>query len=210
MKTAVYGGTFNPIHWGHLHILGEFLARLGLDRALLIPAGEPPHKQAPGLAPAQDRLAMCALAAQALPGRVEVSPMELERPGKSFTADTLAALAARWPQDSFYLLMGEDMFLTVDQWRRAEEIFRRAVLCASPRSREGLARLREKQRQLERLGARCAVEDIPFWDISSTQVRALAAGGEDIAPLVPAGVAEYIAAHGLYRAQPANRGAGGG
>ncbi|WP_322174726.1 nicotinate-nucleotide adenylyltransferase [Acutalibacter caecimuris] len=202
MRTAVYGGTFDPIHRGHLHILEEFMGRLGLERALLIPAGLPPHKQVRHLARPEERAAMCEIAAQSLPGQVEVCRMELERPGKSFTADTLAALEVLYPADTFYLLMGEDMFLTVDRWHDAGGIFRRAVLCASPRSGEGLARLRHKQRELEKLGARCAVEDIPFWDISSTSVRALAREGADIAALVPAGVADYIAAHRLYGAGP--------
>ena len=166
MKTAVYGGTFNPIHRGHIHILGEFMERLALDRALLIPDGAPPHKQALDLAPGEHRLGMCRLdrnrylsldshkskmpqsgehrlgmcrlAAEALPGRVEVSPIELERPGRSYTSDTLAQLNGLFPGEELYLLMGEDMFLTVDRWHAAEEIFRRAVLCASPRSPAGL------------------------------------------------------------------------
>lgn len=199
MRTAVYGGSFNPIHRGHVHILGEFMDRLGLDRALLVPAGVPPHKQAPDLAPAEDRLAMCRLAAKELSGRlVEVSDVELNRPGRSFTSDTLALLHEQYPGDELFLLMGEDMFLTVDQWHEAGEILRRAVLCAAPRSPQGLERLREKSRALEALGARCAVEDISFLDVSSTQVRELARRGEDLSPLAPEAVAEYIRRHGIY------------
>ena len=199
MRTAVYGGTFNPIHRGHTHILEEFMARLSLDRALLIPDGTPPHKRAQDLAPAEHRLAMCRLAAKELPGRVEVSDIELLRPGRSFTSDTLAQLNGLCPGEELFLLMGEDMFLTVDRWHEAGEIFRRAVLCASPRSPEGLARLLAKARELEALGARCRVEDIPFWDVSSTRVRELAARGEDISRLVPGPVAEYIEKHRIYQ-----------
>ncbi len=83
MKTAVYGGTFNPIHRGHIHILGEFMERLALDRALLIPDGAPPHKQARDLAPGEHRLGMCRLAAEALPGRVEASPMSWSGPAEA-------------------------------------------------------------------------------------------------------------------------------
>lgn len=199
MRTGVYGGTFNPIHRGHIHILGEFMARLSLDRVLLIPDGTPPHKQADDLASAEHRLAMCRLAAEELPGRVEVSDMELLRPGRSFTSDTLAQLNGLYPGEELFLLMGEDMFLTVDRWHEAGEIFRRAVLCASPRSPEGLARLLEKSRELEALGARCRVEDIPFWDVSSTRVRELAARGEDVSGLVPGAVAEYMKKHRIYQ-----------
>lgn len=199
MRTGVYGGTFNPIHRGHIHILGEFMARLSLDRALLIPDGTPPHKQAGDLAPAEHRLAMCRLAAEELPGRVEVSDVELLRPGRSFTSDTLAQLNGLYPGEELFLLMGEDMFLTVDRWHEAGEIFRRAVLCASPRSPQGLARLLEKSRELEALGARCRVEDIPFWDVSSTRVRELAAKGEDVSGLVPGAVAAYMEKHRIYQ-----------
>lgn len=200
MRTAVYGGTFNPVHLGHVHILREFMGRLALDRALLIPAGVPPHKQALHLASAEDRVEMCRLAAEEMPElKIEVSTMELDRPGKSFTSDTLAQLNRLCPGDELYLLMGEDMFLTVDKWHDAPGIFRRAVLCASPRSREGMPRLLEKRRELEEQGARCRVEDIPFLDVSSTRVRELAGAGAELSGLVPDRVAAYIRRHGLYK-----------
>lgn len=199
MKTGVYGGTFNPIHRGHVHILGEFIRRLGLDRSILIPAGTPPHKVAHELAAPEDRVRMCELAAEGLPGEIKISRVELDRPGKSFTSETLTELAAHCPKDEFYFLMGEDMFLTVDRWHDPETIFRRAVLCASPRSSEGMACLLAKKGELEALGARCVVEDIPFLDVSSTQIRERAAAGEPIQDLVPEPVAAYISERGLYR-----------
>lgn len=198
MKTGIYGGTFNPIHLGHLHILKEFTARLGLDRVLLVPAGVPPHKAAPALAPGQDRAMMCGLAVREADLPARVSTIELDRPGKSFTSDTLLGLRERFPQDEFFLLMGEDMFLTVDSWHQAETIFRLSNLCASPRSQDGLSKLLEKQQTLEALGARCFVEDIPFLDVSSTQVRRLAAQGSCLEELEPKSVADYIRQHRLY------------
>lgn len=195
----MYGGTFNPIHRGHVHILGEFIRRLGLDRSILIPAGTPPHKIAHELASPEDRVRMCELAAECLPGKIEISRIELDRPGKSFTSETLTELTAQYPEDELYFLMGEDMFLTVDRWHDPETIFRLAVLCASPRSSEGMARLLAKKRELEALGARCVVEDIPFLDVSSTGVRERAAAGEPIHDLVPEPVAAYIGSRGLYR-----------
>lgn len=201
-RTGVYGGTFNPIHRGHVHILREFIARLSLERVLLIPAGVPPHKQARHLAAARDRVAMCKLAAEEVTEAVvEVSTIELDRPGKSYTSDTLAALKERYPQDEFFLLMGEDMFLTVDRWHEAGKIMELASLCASPRSPDGLRRLREKRKELEALGARCFVEDIPFLDVSSTKVRELAGVGASrggLARLVPDAVSEYIIERHIY------------
>ncbi len=201
MKTGIYGGTFNPIHSGHVHLLEGFIRRLSLDRVLLIPTGTPPHKRAYALASPEDRLEMCRLAIE----KVEAAPVrlceiELQRPGKSYTADTLEQLRALYPEDRFYLLMGEDMFLTVDRWYRPEAIMALADLCCTPRSPDGMGKLLEKAAQLRRdFSARCHVEGIPYFPASSTQVRQLAAGGKPLDGLVPGSVARYIAEKGLYR-----------
>lgn len=201
MKTGIYGGTFNPIHLGHVHILKEFIRRLHLDRVLLIPTHVPPHKQAHALANPEHRLAMCRLAVEEVTeAPVEISHIELRREGKSYTADTLEALKAEFPEDEFYLLMGEDMFLTIDSWYRPETIFSLAAVCASPRSESGLHKLMEKKAELEqKFCARCFVEDIPYFPASSTEVRELAERGESLAGLVSPPVEHYIAAHDLYR-----------
>ena len=201
MKTGIYGGTFNPIHNGHLHIVEEFRRGLGLDRVLLIPTRVPPHKAAPDLASAGERFAMCRLAAQGKPW-LELSDIEMRREGKSYTAETLEELSALYPQDQFYLLMGEDMFLTLGRWYRPETIFSLASVCTTPRSPDGLDALRQKA--LEYTGqfqARCFLEHIPYLPISSTQVRQAVAREEDISGLVPQAVATYMKERGLY--QPA-------
>ena len=199
MKTGIYGGTFNPIHNGHLHIVEEFRRGLGLDRVLLIPTRVPPHKAAPDLASAGERFAMCRLAAQGKPW-LELSDIEMRREGKSYTAETLEELSALYPQDQFYLLMGEDMFLTLGRWYRPETIFSLASVCTTPRSPDGLDALRQKA--LEYTGqfqARCFLEHIPYLPISSTQVRQAGARGEDVSGLVPQAVAADMKARGLYR-----------
>lgn len=199
MKTGIYGGTFNPIHKGHLHIVKAFRKGLGLDRVLLIPTRVPPHKAAPDLASPQDRFAMCQLAIQGQPW-LELSDMEMRREGKSYTAETLEELSALYPQDQFYLLMGEDMFLTLGRWYRPETIFSLASVCTAPRSVHGMDTLREKA--LEYTGtfhARCFLDHIPYLPISSTQVRQAVARGEDVASLVPEAVARYIRERGLYQ-----------
>ena len=199
MKTGIYGGTFNPIHNGHLHIVEEFRRGLGLDRVLLIPTRVPPHKAAPDLASAGERFAMCRLAAQGKPW-LELSDIEMRREGKSYTAETLEELSVLYPQDQFYLLMGEDMFLTLGRWYRPETIFSLASVCTTPRSPDGLDALRQKA--LEYTGqfqARCFLEHIPYLPISSTQVRQAVARGEDISGLVPQAVATYMKERRLYR-----------
>lgn len=199
MKTGVYGGTFNPIHRGHIHLLEEFTKRLSLDRVLLIPTRVPPHKAAPDLASGQDRLQMCRLAVGGRP-HLQISDIEMRREGKSYTAETLEELHDLFPQDEFYLLMGEDMFMTVEQWYRPETIFSLAAVCATPRSLHGMGKLQMKQDEYQaRYGARCFLEDIPYLPVSSTQVREWVRRGKDITPLVPERVADYIRERGIYR-----------
>ena len=200
MKTGIYGGTFNPIHNGHLHIVEEFRRGLSLDRVLLIPTRVPPHKAAPDLASGEDRFAMCRLAAQGDPW-LELSDIEMRRQGKSYTAETLEELSALYPHDQFYLLMGEDMFLTVGSWYRPETIFSLASVCTTPRGEKSMEALRRKALEYAgQHGARCFIEQIPYLPVSSTQVRQAVAAEEDISSLVPAGVARYIREKGLYRA----------
>lgn len=200
MRIGIYGGTFNPIHSGHLHILQEFIRRLRLELVLLIPTRVPPHKEAAQLADAQDRIQMCRLAAETLRGaRVEVSDVEIRREGRSYTAETLEQLQKEYPGEELFLLMGEDMFLTVNRWYRPETIFALATVCASPRG-GSLKQLEDKKRELETgFQARCIVEDIPYREVSSTEIRRLAGAGEPLGALVPAAVAAYIAEHGIYR-----------
>ncbi len=195
-KIAIYGGTFNPIHNGHVHLAKQFSLLLGIDRVLLIPTRVPPHKSAPNLVPAADRLAMCEFAAR--DALFAVSDMELRREGLSYTADTLIALKKEHPDDELYLLMGEDMFLTVQDWNRPEVLYSLATLCAAPRSTEGMQRLLDHARVLEQYGAKTAVRDIEYLPISSTMVRGAVQNGESISALVPPGVEEYIKEHHLY------------
>lgn len=206
MKIGVYGGTFNPIHLGHIHILGEFAARLGLDEVLLVPTGTPPHKEAPHLASSAHRLAMCELATAACTANVTVSRIETDREGKSYTSDTLRTLRETHPQDELYFFMGEDMFLTLHNWVRPQVICDCATLCAAPRSEDGVARLTEQKARLEQLfSARCVIETISYLPVSSTEIRNRAAGGESLHGLVPESVERYIRQHGLYRAKEGDR-----
>lgn len=208
MKLGIYGGTFNPIHLGHVHILKEFIRRLSLDKVLLIPTRTPPHKQTHLLASGEDRLTMCGLAAREIEeAPVEVSSIELQREGKSYTAETLEELKVEFPQDELFLLMGEDMFLTVHQWYRPETIFALAAVCGSPRSEDGLEKLQRQKTMLEKTyHAVCFVENIPYFPASSTEIRERVAQGKDLSRLVPRSVAEYISAHGLYRAEESEMG----
>ncbi|HIX65846.1 MAG TPA: nicotinate (nicotinamide) nucleotide adenylyltransferase [Candidatus Anaerotruncus excrementipullorum] len=199
MRTGVYGGTFNPVHLGHVKLAEAYRQALGLDRLLVIPDCQPPHKQAEDLAPGPQRLEMCRLAFAGDPA-AQVSDLELRRGSRSYTVDTLEQLHARFPEDTFYLIMGGDMFLTVTQWQNPQRIFQLAVLCAGSREPGEQERLRSHGAFLrERYGAESRI--IPFspLPISSTQIRARVRGGQSLEGLVPPQVARYIQINRLYR-----------
>ena len=108
MRIGIYGGTFNPIHTAHVHLVREFIKRLSLDRVILIPTGTPPHKATHQLASGADRIEMCRLAAADIAEcPVTVSDIEVLRTGKSYTADTMTELKAQYPDDALFLLMGK-------------------------------------------------------------------------------------------------------
>ena len=139
-KIALFGGSFDPIHPGHIVMARRLADRLALDRVILMPTFVPPHKIREQMAPASHRLAMCRLAAADDP-RLTVSDLEIRRGGASFTADTLEALQAEYPQARLYLITGADMFCTLHTWYHFPAIARMAVLCTVPRpgvSREEL------------------------------------------------------------------------
>lgn len=196
-KLAVLGGTFNPIHNGHLHLIREFVRRIGADRVLVVPTGTPPHKSPTDLAPAADRLAMCRLAGR--DGLFGVSDMEIRRCGPSYTSDTLRTVHRIHPEAEIYFLMGEDMFLTLKDWHEPEKIFSLATLCAAPRSRSGAADLARYAASLRKMGAKTKIFAIDYLPVSSTLVRRAVRTGRSIAEYVPPQVADYIHTHHLYQ-----------
>ena len=199
MRIGIYGGTFNPIHNGHIHVVSEFCNRIRLDRLLIIPTYLPPHKGDEQLASPMDRLQMCRLAVQSCGKILEVSDTEIKRGGKSYTVDTLTELENDNPGAELILLMGEDMFATLEKWRMAEQIFQKAEICVAPRSSEGLERLEElRQKFIKNFHAKIRFEQIPYKNISSTQIRRRVKSGEGISDLVPTKVERYIVDNGIY------------
>ena len=200
MKLGIYGGTFNPPHLGHLTSARLALDALGLDELRFVPAALPPHKRLPPDAPGPEaRLEMVELL---LPGRVSVSDMELSRPGKSYTADTLEQLHAQNPGAELWLMMGTDMFLTLQNWREPERITALAGICAFARTQADCGELLTIQAEHLRktFGAKVCVLQLPqVVDVSSTRLRELLARGEGWEYLSPA-VYGYILRHGLYGA----------
>lgn len=201
MKIGIYGGTFNPIHLGHMEAAKFAAEYLQLDKLLLVPAGIPPHKIMEENAPSPDqRLAMVDLAAQAIGAMAEASDLELRREGKSYTLDTLRAVREEFPHAKIYLLMGTDMFLTFHLWKEPEEITRLCTLCAFGRSEKDTETLFGVQREFlrEKFGAEAVTLVLPkIVDISSTELRHELGQGRGMEYLDPA-VYGYIIMEGLY------------
>lgn len=203
MKIGIYGGTFNPPHLGHLAAAKAAMAVLKLDKLIFVPAAVPPHKElAQGSPPAQRRLEMISLAADTLlePEKVTVSDMEFDRAGKSYTVDTLRQLREQYPGDELWLLMGTDMFLTLQNWREPAEICALAGLAAFARTESDTGEMLEIQGKYlsETYGAKVCTVQLPrIVPVSSTQLRELLGRGEGSGYLSPA-VYGYILRHGLY------------
>ena len=201
MKIGIYGGTFNPIHMGHISAARFAVDYLGLDQLCLIPAGIPPHKQLASDAPSPEhRLAMAQLAAEAIGPQARASAVELHRQGRSYTIDTLRELKKEHQGDRLYLLMGADMFLAFQNWRSPGEIAGLCTLCAFGRSEADTEELFAVQRDyLHRtFGAEVVTLVLPhITDISSTCLRGSLERGGGREYLDPA-VYGYILRKGLY------------
>ena len=175
MKIGIYGGTFNPPHLGHMAAAKAAVAALGLDKLLLIPAAIPPHKALPSDTPAPEhRLAMVEKWADGMGAGAEVSALELEREGKSYTSDTLRSIRQTYPDAELWLLMGTDMFLTLHLWHEPEVILSLAGICAFGRTeQDGEALFAPQREQLQKnFDAKITTITLPgLVDISSTRLR---------------------------------------
>ena len=202
-SVGILGGTFNPPHVGHLVCAQEAHAQLGLDVVVLMPVHAPPHKPLPDDPGVDHRVEMCRLAAGD-DVRLAVSRWEADRPGPSFTVDTLRALHERSPEDDLTFVVGGDMAATLPTWREPAEVLRLARLAIAERDGAAREAIREA---LTGLGAadRATFLDMPRVDVSSSLVRERVAAGRPVRNLVPDAVVRHIAAHRLYGAQPAPR-----
>lgn len=189
------GGTFDPVHRGHLALAEAALRCARLDRVLLVPAAAPPHRD-PARASAQDRLRMCRLAAGGDP-KLEVSDLELRRQGPSYTVETLAELARQNPGAELFLVLGWDAARELRSWQQPERVLEQATLVIVPRPRvPGPVPAELSAAGIDPARTLICRERTPA--VSSTEVRQRLAKGEDPAGLVGPAVAGYIREHGLY------------
>ena len=203
MRIGIYGGSFNPPHLGHLAAARAAVNALGLDKLVFVPAGDPPHKSlAEGSPSPEQRLELTRIAADQLllPEVTEVWDAEIRREGRSYTADTLAQAAERWPGDELWLLMGTDMFLTLHEWVEPEKILALAKVCAFGRSAadDEAVFAPQRERLMKQYHAGAVVISIPdLVEISSTRLRELLAGGGG-PEYLPQAVYGYILRENLY------------
>lgn len=197
-KMGLFGGSFDPIHQGHVDMALRLAEALELDSVLLMPTFVPPHKIRESMASAEHRLAMCRLVALEHP-KLQVSDLELTRGGASFTVDTLRTLREQHPDAKWYLITGADMFVTLRTWYHFEDIAHMATLCTVPRAGTDTDCLKAYAAQLCATGAECYVDSQPVTTVSSTQIRDYIVAGKPLDELVPPVVANYIAENGLYR-----------
>ena len=197
-KIGIYGGTFNPPHLGHVLAARAAKEALGLDQVLLIPDAQPPHKELPDGSPTpEQRLDMVRLAAQTEPW-LSACSIELSRPGKSYTSDTLRALKARYPDDTLYLLMGTDMFLSLHTWHEPQVICSSSVIVGFRRQEDPEGEMEDQKKNLEAsFDARVELVENQPLEISSTQLRRMLVLGGAANYSIPS-VLEYIRANGLY------------
>ena len=193
-RVGVMGGTFDPIHHGHLVAASEVQAWFDLDEVVFVPAGEPWQKSEREVSPAEDRYLMTVVATASNP-RFEVSRIEIDRAGPTYTIDTLRELAAAMPEADLYFITGADAMAAIFTWRDPEELFELAHFVGCTRPGHEL-----DSSTLDGLPSdRITLVEIPALAISSTECRHRVEQGEPVWYLVPDGVVQYIAKHHLYR-----------
>lgn len=214
-RMGLFGGTFDPIHVGHLRAAREVLERFALDRILFVPSFIPPHKERKGMAPARDRLRMVELACAGEP-RFAASSIEVDAGGRSYSILTLERVRGLYPGARIFFILGTDAFLEIGTWREHERVLAESLFIVMTRPGAPMEdaagvvgdSLRERVREIAEgetvdegvLGDhRIFLLPIRALDVSSTEVRRRVRAGETVAGLVPEAVGDYIRSHGLYR-----------
>ena len=198
MKLGVLGGTFDPPHVGHLQLAEVAIEHLGLDKLLFVPAGDPWRKAGQPISASEHRLEMTVLAVDSLP-RMDVSTPELDRPGPSYSVDTLGELLARYGLETeLFFVMGQDALLDMPNWKDPHRIAALAWLAVALRSPGRDLDLTELEAAVPGISRRLVILPMSFVDVSGTAIREWARKGVSLDGLVPPAVEAYIKQHSLY------------
>ncbi len=197
MKIGLYGGSFNPVHNGHIAVAEALCSAFGLDCVLMMVAKDPPHKHIDSNVPAETRLSMTELALKGIKG-ISASALELEREGKSYTIDTLRALKRIFAGAELYCIVGADMLIDLPNWHEAESLMRETAFIAA--GREGVPEdISAKAAELrEKYGAEIHLSSFVGPEISSTEIRERIYDALPVSELTPPEVEAYIYENGLY------------
>ena len=197
-SVGILGGTFNPVHRKHIELAEAACSQLCLSKVLIIPSGISYFKDGTGVLPGEVRYEMCKLAFGDDP-RFVVSDMEIKRPGNSYTCDTLRELISSAPGNTYYYIVGEDTFFSLETWKSPEIIFKSCVIVVADRDRADRERITRQIRIYEgRYNAAVRTLDIVPDTTSSSEIREMIRRGEDTGDYLPPQVAEYIRKNKLY------------
>ncbi len=192
------GGTFNPIHNGHLFLAEYAYEQIGLDTILFMPSKKPPHKASLEVASGEDRRKMTELAILDNP-HFEISAIELEREGVTFTCDTLTELTMDHPDTEYYFIIGADSLFQITEWKTPQVVFNLCTVVAAGRNHLPKSQMEQQVKRLtEEYGASIILLDMPTIEISSADIRERIVKGKSIRYYVPSQVQSYIEEHGLY------------
>lgn len=196
-RIGIFGGTFNPVHKGHISIAKQMKESYDLDKVLVIPVSLPPHKTAVSLASNKQRYDMCKLAFKE-DSTFEVTPLELERGGRSYTIETLNELKKLYPNDTFYLVLGSDMIYHFDLWKDYKKILKKAILLTGARDKENIKKMEKKAEEFKLLGGDVRVIPIKVNITSSTKIRMMLFQNLDVSEYLDNPVEEYIFRNKVY------------
>ena len=196
MRTGIYGGSFNPVHNGHIHLAKAAMKDFGLDRIFLLPSKISPHRSSAEYASGEDRLEMLRLACEGTEG-LEVSDYEIKSDRVSYTIYTVEHFRSLFPDDELYLLVRSDMLLCFEKWFRFEDILSQVTLCAVSRNNGDIDELREAASRLSQYGC-IRISETPPLEISSSQIRKNIEKNTDCTCYLHKNVVQYIRSKGLY------------
>lgn len=196
MKIGIFGGAFNPVHNGHIKLAVKYTELLNLDKLIVVPTANPPHKSNTDFASKTDRINMLNFAFENVK-KVEVSDIEFKLKGKSYTYNTVSEIKQQFNNPEIYLIVGEDQFLSFNTWYRYNDILNSVTLCTAKRNENKCAQLREYAENILKCQNYIVVNYDPVV-VSSSEIRAKIKNNEKVNDLIPSKVLNYIVENGLY------------
>lgn len=197
MRIGIYGGSFNPVHNGHIHLAVSAVNEMKLDRLYLVPSGISPHRSSAEYASGDDRLEMLKLACM-VSEKLDVCDYEIRKDRKSYTIYTVEEFRRRFPNDELFLLVGSDMLMIFETWNQFEDILKETVLVVVSRKSGDIAELEKKAESLRKYGSIIVCRAEPL-EISSTEIRKKIEKNENLSCYLDKNVVQYITSNKLYK-----------